>query len=418
MWPLDLHWLPSLNDSKDMNRLKIKTLLTCMMAISMVVSIVTSCSLGNKVSTAELEQIVQRDSVPFVMESIPDAVLDRLASQRVVLVGETHFLREHRELIVQLLSELHARGFRQLLFEWTRVADWLVDDFVLDGGLEPGWAPPLDIGGDMITAIRDFNRTLPENERIRIHPIDVTLQDYGGAESFLNSLGALTRHLPDPVPLSVFLQGDYDTPEKQKIQLDTLRTELNADRSDLIQSWGEHWYATVAEMVEVELTSVTIRATRESDYDKSVRLREDAIKQLVDSRLQDFPYGTLINIGSTHAQKERLWGTEIEWLGDYLVNKSQAADRSVIVVLVSAAHIVSVPGSGIPDYDLKASPENELFRVMSEGWPNQIVYLPVDDPVFSTKRVIINNGGEIYAGALKRHFDVFVVLPLAHRVPN
>ena len=88
------------------------------------------------------------------------------------------------------------------------------------------------------------------------------------------------------------------------------------------------------------------------------------------------------------------------------------------MVLVSAAHIVSVPGSGISDYELKASPENELFRVMSETWPNQIVFLPVDDPVFGTKRVPINNGGEIYVGAPKRYFDVFVLLPLAHRVPN
>ena len=418
MWPLDRHGLPSINDSKDMNRLKIKTLLTCTMAILMVVSIVTSCSLGNRVSTAELEQIVQRDSVPFVMESIPAAVLNRLASQRVVLVGELHFLREHRELMVQFLRELHARKFRQLLFEWTQVADWLVDDFVLDGGLEPSWTPPLSIGGDMITAIRDFNRTLPENERIQVRPIDVTLQDYGGAESFLYSLGALTRHLPDPGPLSVFLQGDYDTSEKQKIQIDALRNELNASRSELIDSWGEHWYDTVVEMVEVELTSVSIRAIRDSDYDKSVRLREDAIKQLVDSRLKDYKYGTLINMGSTHAQKERLWGNDIEWLGDYLVHKSEEAGGSVTVVMVSAAYIVSVPGSGIPDYDLKNSPENELFRVMSETWPNQIVFLPVDDPVFSTKSVPINNGGVIYVGAPKIHFDVFVLLPIAHRVPN
>jgi hypothetical protein len=33
-------------------------------------------------------------------------------------------------------------------------------------------------------------------------------------------------------------------------------------------------------MVEVELTSIPIRALRESDYDESVRLREEAIKRL------------------------------------------------------------------------------------------------------------------------------------------
>jgi hypothetical protein len=394
-----------------------KRLLSCSIAIMAVVFIATSCSMLPEVSKEELEQIVQRDGVPFDIQSIPDNVLDRLASHRVVVVGETHFLREHRELVAELLRELYARGFRQFLFEWTQVADWLLADFVNDGGLEPGWAPPQSIGGDMITAIRDLNRTLPQDERIQVHAVDVTLPDYGGGESFLWSLGALARHVPDPGPLAAILEGDYDTPENQTALLEALQAELEADRSDLVASWGEGWYDTVVEMVEVELTSVPIRAIRESNYDKSVRLREDAIKQMVDRRLQGFSHGTLINYGSTHAQKDRLRGTDIEWLGDYLVHKSQAAGGSVIVLEVSAAHIVPVPGSGNSDSDLTASPANELLRVMNQTWPDQIVFLPLDDPLFSSGRIPMNFG-DIYVGAPKRHYDVFVLLPQAQRVPS
>jgi hypothetical protein len=371
-----------------------------------------------EVSTAELEQIIRRDSVPFDPQAIPDQVLDRLASHRVVVVGETHFLREHRELTAELLRELHARGFRQLLVEWTQVADWLLADFVNGGGLEPDWEPPGEISaGVLARAIRDFNRTLSESERIQIHGIDVTLPDYGGAESFLWSLGRLAQHLPDPGPLSEFPPGDYDTPESQTAQVETLQAELKAGRSELVAVWGQYWYDTVIDILEVELDSIPVRALRESDYDKSVRLREDAIKRLVDRRLQDFQHGTLINAGSTHAQKKRLYGTEIEWLGDYLVHKSQAVDGSVIVLDVSAAHIVAVPGSGFPDYDLSASPENELFRMMNQTWPDQIVFLPADDPLLNSGRVPINSEGTIYRGAPKQHFDVYVVLPSAHRVP-
>ncbi len=378
----------------------------------------TSCSLQPQVSREELEPIVRRDGIPFDAGAIPDEILDRLASHRVVLVGETHFLREHRELVVELMRELHARGFRQFLFEWAQAADWLLADFVNDGGAEPDWAPPPSIGGAMITAIRDLNRTMPDDERIRVHGIDVLLQDYGGAESFLGSLGGLTRHLPDAGPLQTFLASDYGSAEDQRGLLESLQDELVAGRSSLVASWGPSWYDTVLEMVEVELASVEIRAIRDSNYDKSVRLREDVIKRLADRRLRDgLPNGTLINFGSTHAQKERLRGTDIEWLGDYLVHQSQVTDGSVIVLAVSPAHIVAIPGSGGPDSDLSASPENELLRVMNEIWPDRIVFLPLEDPLFSSGRIPMNSG-EIYVGVPKRQYDAFVLLPRAQRVPS
>jgi len=368
-----------------------------------------------RASTAELEQIVQRDAVPFDTQSIPDEVLNRLASNRVVVVGELHFLREHRELVAALLRELHAQGFRQYLFEWTQAADWLLADYVNDGGLVSGWTPPNDIGGAAITAIRDLNRTLPENERIQVHAIDVQLTDYGGTEGWVYILSELASHLPDPGPIAAFLQGDHETYESHRTQLESLQAQLEDGRSELIASWGEYWYETVVEMVEVELRSVAVRAIRESDYDESARLREEAIKWLADRRINSSSNGTLINMGSTHAQKERLRGTEIEWLGDYLVHKSPVAGGSVIVLDVSAAHIVSIPGSGVPDYDLAASPKNEILQVMNETWPDQIVFLPMDDPLFSSGRVAINSSGEVYVGALKRHYDVLVLLPIAHR---
>ncbi len=398
-----------------MRDLNLNRILFFKMVILLVGFITTSCSSFSKVPAAELERIVNRDSVPFDVQSIPDEVLDHLASNRVLLVGENHFLREHRELMAELLRELHARGFRQYLFEWTQAADWLLADYVNEGGLEPDWIPPHDIGGVTLTAIRDFNRTLPENERIRVHAIDVHLPDYGGAESWVYIIEAMSKHLPNPGPLSKFLQDNHGNPDSHTAQLETLQTELQADRSELITSWGEYWYDTVVEMVEVEMKSIPVRAIRESNYDESVRLREEAIKQLADRRIQSSPHGTVINFGSTHAQKKRLWGTDIEWLGDFLVHKSEITGGSVITLWVASAHIVSAPGSGNPDFDLTSSPENELLRVMEQTWPDQIVFLPLDDPIFQDGRIPINSSGEIYVASPQRYFDAFILLPRAHR---
>lgn len=381
------------------------------------VLVMTACSQVTEVSTPELQQIVERDGVAFSAGSIPAELLDRLASHRVVLVGETHFLREHDELMAELLRELHTRGFRQFLFEWAQTADWLLADFVEDGGLEPDWKPPLSIGGNLLTSIRDFNRTVPKDERFRVHAIDVNLADYGGGEAFIWSLDRLTRHLPTPGPLSGFLQGDNDISVKRLLGLWILQNDLQTGRAELVASWGEYWYETVVEMVEVELSSVQIRGSREHNYDESVRLREDVMKRLTDRRLSDCPEGAVINVGGNHAQKQRLKGTRQEWLGDYLVHRSPAAGGSVIVLVVTAAQISSSPGSGIPDYDLSASPRNELFRVMNGTWPDQIVYLPVDDPLFTQGGIPMNFEGILHVGAPKRHYDIFVQLPVAHRRP-
>lgn len=389
---------------------------TCTWSLTRIalVAFAMSCTDATGITPVELAQIVERDGVPFVIPSVPNKVLDRLSSHQLIIVGETHLIREHREMMAVLVEDLHARGFRQLLLEWPHLANWVLVDFVQDRQLEPDWKPPGWLYGDLITAIRDFNRTLPVDERVQVWGIDVNLQEYGGGDDFRASLRGLSHHLADPGPVDVFLQGLYDTPTRQTEQLGILRAALQSRQSELVAGWGAEWYDTVAEMVAVELESVNIRAMREDSYDESVRLREDAMKRFADDRLRGYEHGTLMNVGGNHAQKEHLKGTDQEWLGDYLVHRSSAVGGSVIVLAVTAARITS--GGTLADYDLRDSPENELWRVMNETWPDQIVFLPLDDPVFEAGGVRMNFEGKIHVGAAKRHYDVFVLLPLAHRI--
>ena len=99
-----------------------------------------------------------------------------------------------------------------------------------------------------------------------------------------------------------------------------------------------------------------------------------------------------------------------------MVHSSPATEGAVFVLWVPAAHIVSAPGSDIPDFNLDASPKNELLRLMNQTWPEQLVFLPLDDPLFKSGRIPINASGEIYVGAPKRHYDAIILLPVAHRV--
>ena len=248
--------------------------------------------------------------------------------------------------------------------------------------------------------------------------IDVNLDEYGGAEQFIASMGGVSQQLSNPGPLKVFLQNDYGTADSQEVALIELQNALDTRRSELVELWGEYWYGIISEMVDVEFDSVPIRNVRPGDYSKSFRLRENVIKSLCDRRISDMEHGTVVNIGGNHAQKERFMGTKQEWLGFYLVNRSPVAGGRTIVISVVPARITADYRTDVPDFDLmETSPENELFRLMNETWPELPVFLPFDDPAFTKKRVSMNYEGTTYVTAPKRHFDAVVVLPLTHRIP-
>lgn len=378
-----------------------------------------SCAAAPDVPSAELSAVVERDGVPFVLTAIPDGVLARLAQNRVVVVGETHMIQEQGLLMGGLVRGLYDRGFRQLLLEWPHMADWLLADFVEDAGLEPGWTPPSTlVGGGVVAAVRDLNRTLPAGaERFSVRAIDVNLIEYGGAASFRNMLDTLSRHLGDRGPIDAFMSSGYATRESQTAAIGALRSGLQNDRTGLIANWGARWYDVVSEMAEVESASIAIRADRDSDYDRTTRDREGVMRTLADRRLDGYGRNTLVSAGNTHAQKSPLMGTSaVEWLGDYLVHLCPNVGGTVFVLAVTPATILNATGDETYDV-MDRSPANEVWRVMHETFPSQVCILPFDDALFSTTSAPMNFDGSIYRGLPKSHYDAFILLPVGHQVP-
>ena len=65
---------------------------------------------------------------------------------------------------------------------------------------------------------------------------------------------------------------------------------------------------------------------------------------------------------------------------------------------------------------MDASPNNELFRLMSETWPGQTVFLPFTDPLFFEGDVAMNFEDTIHVASPERHHDGAVLRPLTHRI--
>ena len=385
--------------------------------IALTLVALAGCSSGPTVTQEELAAVVERDGVPFDGTTIPGPVVERLAAHGVVLLGETHHLREHWDFTVDLLRELHGRGFRQLLVEQPQMADWWIDEWVTGGDIVPS-APLPPNWTRKLEALRAFNDSLPPTERVHVRAIDANEDFYGGAASFLSLFDALTSLLGTAQPTEEFRSADYSTPDAQSVAIEALAAGLRAKEQSLTELWGAEWFSRVAEMVDVEAASIPLRVERSSNDDRAARAREVIIKELADARIAEHPQGTVINIGGNHAQKSRLKGTEQEWLGDYLVNKSPETGSGVIVVSFTSARTELLPGAGGDAVDVQdTSPEGELFRLIAETWPGATVFLPLDDPVFSTERVPVGYEETVYNTSLAAHYDAVLQYGLAHRMP-
>jgi len=381
---------------------------------------VTGCSPSADVTADELSIVLGRDGVVFSGQMIPTEVLTRLADNGVVLLGETHHLREHWAFVAELMSGLHNAGFRQLLVERPQMNDWLVDDYVLGGELEPDWVPP-PYFDRRFTAIREINAALPPEQRIHVRSIDANEDHSGGATDYQILFDMLVGLLPEVGAVDVSLPLDYPNmpPEAQHQAIETLSATLEDNRAMLVETWGKFRFDQVAEMVEVEAVSIDIREQREEDDSGAARSREDLIKRLVERRIAEDSGGTVINIGAHHAQKSHLMGTEQQWLGDYLAHESPVVEGSIFVIGFSSARTELEAGAGGTPFDIvgSASPENEILRLMAERWPNQTVFLPLDDPLFVDRRVAYNSEDVIYGSPLGQQYDALVQYGLAHRMP-
>ena len=91
----------------------------------------------------------------------------------------------------------------------------------------------------------------------------------------------------------------------------------------------------------------------------------------------------------------------------------------MIVIGFTSARTELEAGAGGTPFDIleSASPENEILRVMAETWPNQTVFLLLDDPLFVDRTVAYNSEDVIYVSPLGEQFDALIQYGIAHRMP-
>lgn len=383
--------------------------IVCAAVLSGCVSFVGAKPLGER---------VRRDAVFFPLGTIDAALVEKFAAYDTVLLGESHYVREHQEFLVSLLESTADRGFTLLLAEGMHAYGWIVEDYVL--GLSDELPRPVRFfENELIEGIRRLNRELPPDRRIGVSYFDMNHWRDVFIDSLRRAETALDRG-PEPLfaeflsfPPEEWVGGRYS------LALETLASELESRERELSDGsvWGERWYERIRELVEVERRSLPLR-NRMDD-----REREAIIIELCLRRIAEHQGRTYINTGMYHAQKERFMGTRVTRLGEALAGSPEAPAGKVFSVAFIALtgdrkHNFADRGSYRADIP-GTSRENDLVRILAMEAGNRMAFLPLEDPLFASSRIRVTYGmNDTHVLPPARQFDAYVTYPRVTLPPS
>ncbi len=352
----------------------------------------------------------------FVPGEVPEALVQTLSARRVILLGETHYVQEHQEFVLELLRRLHQSGLRWFTQEMAHAYSWIVEDYVL--GLREDYPEPARRMDEYwIEGLRSFNADLPEAERIRMRYMDMN----HAPDAFMVSLSWMVNRTPVGQRVGPLASNVFATTPGTDAYVEAV-TEL-ADRlgaaSDALMDELGPWYQRLAEAVWIEIRSLPLRGEHD------VHARERIMIDLADRTIDEAAGSAVaINVGMYHAQKRRYMGTRQEWLGEYL---AADADR-----FGGAGQLYSIAFWGFDGERIRwfldrepqpvpaamERPASNLSRQIAEAVtrrdgadrPESAAFVDLSHPVFARRMPVAFVHSPLRA-APGRQFDAYVIFP-------
>lgn len=315
-----------------------------------------------------LKKVIDDKGVIFSKDNFPKELIEILNTKKVVVLGEyRHYSQEHQEFLSGLVKELHQFGFHQVLQELLHAHSWLAEDYVI-GEIDslPEVIKYFDF--EYLEQIRNFNKDLPENERVIVKYVDMNHWE----EAFIDSI-KLMESVVDTHGLFDDLKDLDPKSDKYYEELTNLKSNLQTYRKKLT----DKWYERMEEMIEVEMKSFKLRAV---EYDPA--LREEIIIDLCKKHLSEKNL-SILNFGSDHARKKRLDEPDEDYqlLGEFITENYNSYHIGFIGIKGEIKH--TFRDLEIVKFNLlKEEKEGKLFRIIGEKQGNSNMFLPLDGPVF------------------------------------
>ncbi|MEJ6951493.1 rhomboid family intramembrane serine protease [Natronospora cellulosivora (SeqCode)] len=357
------------------------------------------------VNRDDLAEIVARDTLVFSHE-VPTEVSTRLGTYDALIIGETHDISGHQELLVSMLPGLYQEGYRYFLLEWHQADSWILNNYV-QSSVPLQMSEMMDrVYGVFLEGVRKFNSELTDCEGFIVKAMDINWS----SETFVSSLEEFAYRLENTEVLDDFV-ASVRAGDSYGRQFRSLENYLEDNRSEYIAQWGQSYWGILEDMIYAESRSRIVRSLP-GFIGFQERHREEVMKDLVDKYLERAGR-VVINTGSYHAQKEYRFGSPKEWLAEYLVDPDHPlSSGNVYSLRVVPAQGRMRFGGEIRLFSLEEnSSPGELFFLMSELAGEELAFLSLDDEVFMENNIEVNYHRNQFNYPVKRHYDGFILLP-------
>lgn len=367
--------------------------------------------------SARVRDLLDTEIITFEPATVPAELVHALSGRRVVLLGETHYVQEHQEFVLELLKGLHPHGMRWFAQEMSHACGWIIEDYVRGVRADyPDSARRMD--EYWIEGLRDFNESLPEAERIGVRYIDMNHPP----DAFMLSLSWMVRGTGIGEEIAPLAEGVLETRPGTEAYIEAV---MNLDRrlasgsERLKDALGARWYSRLAEAVEVELRSIPIR--KQHDVHARERIMIDLAVRTIDDAAGS---PVAINVGMYHAQLRRYMGTRQEWLGEYLAANAGHFGGTQQLYSIAfwgfAGERVRSPADSDPQAVPAAMlrPPSNLSRQIAEivarrdeaDRPESAAFLDLSHPVFAKRMPVAFTHSPLRA-APGRQFDAYLIFP-------
>ncbi len=354
------------------------------------------------VSEERLSEILISDAV-FGPENTAGAFAEYSRGKDITIFGETHYVQQHQEFIVEYLKTAYENGTRLFMNEMPNAYGYVIDEYI-QGNIDEIPTALRFMENYIIEGLKEFNLQLDKNERIHYSGIDMNHwpEALSKTVKILSGLTELSYEILKICKIDFF---DENYPAQIKKNLNFIINE----KEDLSESMGSRWYGIFHDLFENELYSIEYRNTGSDEF------REKCMYEMINRAAANTDHAVL-NVGMYHAQKQHALGAPVKRLAGML-------EESGYDIFCAAFF----PAQG--DFkdrffdtdtyhiDLLKKKGKDLCAMLVNLAENRMSFLPLKAPLFSEQKIKMSFGRADTAAYPARIFDALVTYPRG-RIPD